>query len=777
MRKAFVWCALLVAMCSLVPAMAQDCEALVVDETGLIGGQATAVQKAAQELVNDGADVRVWLIKSFGRAGNLDIYKEDAQRRCRSWQAPDGDLKNNMIVVMVSVGDKKAGIYGGSLWYEEFGSETDNIRMEEMGPRFREDDWAGGLAAALRRIHQLIANYKARSTGAPAVAQAPPVHSAPPAPPVVIQTEPTDFTGLWFVLFVALALGALIAGIMFFMRQAERRAKREKAQQRAKIAKQGCVSLSTATGSDFPVFVARVKSICSRASNEDGKPILEKLEQLTRDRGNAVIKFGQLETSAGDPDREGLDVGAYDAMAEAYEGASSDFTKVKSSMEAIDRDTKSLLTLIEQLPSEIEQATEFLTTAITEINAVGDQGYKVQAMRSMHESASQRLSGALSACTQKKFKEGRRFCQEAVDYARTATQAAKQLPATKADVDQKLDSALADLRELDERGLVLAGEAFERISEAYNEACWKPVRGNGTEAENRLDRAQETHAEAVKLASMDQQDWTKATELIGDVTRLIDEARSLLRSIHELDKHLAQAKADATSEISEARADIQKAEQFIVTHDDDVREELETQLADAQASLKEAESELSQQKPNYLEVVRIARKANESADRILAEARSEHEAAERLRERAARSIRSAERSVSACKEYLEDHSSDVGSIAASLGEVVSLLGRVRSGRTLEEQISLAAAAQQKADAVLKRAQVAVEEEESARRRRAAARRASHDSWGTRSSGSVFSGSGSSRGSFGSSGSFGSRGSFGSSGSIGGGRSFGKSGGW
>ena len=226
MRRAFVWFALLAVMCSLAPAMAQDCESLVVDETGLLSGRTVEITSAAQELVNDGGDVRVWVIKSFGRAGNLDIFKEDTQRRCRSWQARDGDLKNNMIVVMVSVGDKKAGIYGGSLWYEEFGSATDSIRMEEMGPRFSEDDWAGGLAAALRRIHQLIANYKARSTGAPAVAQAPPVHVAPPPPPVVIQTEPTDLTGLWFVLMAVVVIGAVVLVVLFFMRRAEQKAKR-----------------------------------------------------------------------------------------------------------------------------------------------------------------------------------------------------------------------------------------------------------------------------------------------------------------------------------------------------------------------------------------------------------------------------------------------------------------------------------------------------------------------------------------------------------------------
>jgi ABC-type transporter Mla subunit MlaD len=101
--------------------------------------------------------------------------------------------------------------------------------------------------------------------------------------------------------------------------------------------------------------------------------------------------------------------------------------------------------------------------------------------------------------------------------------------------------------------------------------------------------------------------------------------------------------------------------------------------------------------PNPILVVKYARSANDQADTVLASARAEAEQTVRLRAKAETALREAERLVSKAKEYIEDHSSDVGANAkANLRKAKENLDTARDTSDLERCIAFAEGAEEKA---------------------------------------------------------------------------------
>src|SRR3990172_5816286 len=135
MRK-FFFLLILAVMAVPVWAQAIDCNALVQDQAGVLGAGLSQVTTAAQDLVNAGADVRVLTDRSFAPQGNLDQYQAARQRSCASWQSADGGRKNNLIVFVVAVGDRKVGLYYGEEWRTALDAKwsgilSNRVRSEE----------------------------------------------------------------------------------------------------------------------------------------------------------------------------------------------------------------------------------------------------------------------------------------------------------------------------------------------------------------------------------------------------------------------------------------------------------------------------------------------------------------------------------------------------------------------------------------------------------------------------------------------------------------------
>jgi hypothetical protein len=178
----------------------------------------------------------------------------------------------------------------------------------------------------------------------------------------------------------------------------------------------------------------------------------------------------------------------------------------------------------------------------------------------------------------------------------------------------------------------------------------------------------------------------------------LDEAESFIKSITELQTNLKAAERDFPAEIDAAEADIKKAWDYINKYDDDIRESLEDDLRAAEKKVDETRSELNKEKPDFFVVCSLAREANESADKILVQARDEHEAAERLRAKAASAKRDATSKVSIAKEYIQDHSGVVKAFAKkSLADAEDSLRLFDTVDDTEMKITLAIKAQKLAE--------------------------------------------------------------------------------
>ena len=188
----------------------------------------------------------------------------------------------------------------------------------------------------------------------------------------------------------------------------------------------------------------------------------------------------------------------------------------------------------------------------------------------------------------------------------------------------------------------------------------------------------------------------------------------------------------------------------------------------AEAVLERARLEEAKTKPDYPEIIKLAQTANSAADLILEKSRSEHEKMERLRKKRTNLEISVKTAYSKAKEYIEDHSSDIGvSAKNSLNNAKQNLDSLITGTNLEKEVGFLETAEKQANEAYTKAENDFNDAESKRMRRRRAAAASYSSpsgssiFGRSSgSGSVFSRSGSSSGrgrGFGGSRSFGSSG--------------------
>ena len=141
-----------------------------------------------------------------------------------------------------------------------------------------------------------------------------------------------------------------------------------------------------------------------------------------------------------------------------------------------------------------------------------------------------------------------------------------------------------------------------------------------------------------------------------------------------------------------------KAWDYIKLYDDDIRESLEDDLRSAENKIETAREELKAPKPDFFKVCKLAREANESADKILVQARDEHDSAERLRAKAISSRRDANARVSIAMKYIEDHHPVVHQEARNyLINAVEALRQADTATDVNSQISLAAASESDAN--------------------------------------------------------------------------------
>jgi len=94
---------------------ANYCSDQIIDETGTINsGQVEKIAQAIKPLSNEGADVKVRILKDLKGHPNLEHLKNSGIEKCGSWKGTQaGSMKNNLVLFIVALTEKKTAVYYG----------------------------------------------------------------------------------------------------------------------------------------------------------------------------------------------------------------------------------------------------------------------------------------------------------------------------------------------------------------------------------------------------------------------------------------------------------------------------------------------------------------------------------------------------------------------------------------------------------------------------------------------------------------------------------------
>ncbi|QQG45694.1 MAG: TPM domain-containing protein [Candidatus Sungiibacteriota bacterium] len=689
------------------------CDTRVYDSAGVLDNNDRArLEEAAARLVSAGAEVRVRVSKTLNGSANIDAYEKQVERQCASWQATDGNRKNNLVVLMVATQARKSGIFYGSEWKPALDGAWNKVRTQHMNPSFRDGRWADGVVKGLNAVGELLE----QQMRAPVVAPAP-----PPSPQVVVvqpnqPSAPTDYSGLWTVMKLMLGLIVLVGLAMLLGAFLKRREGQRAARQKAMLAKQDAASRINTLDDELVTLEAVVGAMVNKVSEEDAEPLRDGMVRAQKLFASAAENFHGLGQAANDPERPGLTVAEYEAIAQSYGVVVAKLYEARGIKDEINKRVFQLSSLIADSAKVVAAVNTAITTATQNIAEVRKQGFLTSTADTLLLQAQTKLKEADSAIQQKRYGEAHKTALSAGELVQKAVTSAEELPKIKQELTTGIVAASGRIETVN-TGIAAAKEVFDRISEKYAKTSWESVRGNGTEARKRVESAERTTMTLQAMVSMDKQEWDKARAGLKEATTWLDEAESLLRSIHEREKGLALAERDASKEVIAAEVDIRKARDYVHQYDDEIKDTVEAELRKAERVVVKAKQELVQEKPDFPLVVKLAKEANDTADEILLEAISEHEAAERLRAKAKNIMRDAERAVSKAQEYIEDHKHDVGSSAKGyLSDAQKYLGRAQAALVFEDKISLAEKGQKKGNEAYSKAKDDVEDAHESSRR-------------------------------------------------------------
>ena len=311
--------------------------------------------------------------------------------------------------------------------------------------------------------------------------------------------------------------------------------------------------------------------------------------------------------------------------------------------------------------------------------AVERQGFRLDASRQALAEADQALAEAVAAL--------QRGEPDAAIPQLDAAQARLEAAIAQGSGAPALAQANAQrIAELEQRGL----RAAERIAEGrrvfdivdeFAESAWSDIRGNGSEAQAAADRAYEHWKRARAANSMEAQQFLFAQEQLDAAEQELAFVDQLIEAIIQRLKALEEARDAARALLAEAERSIAAGEEFVRAHDPEVGKVPEAQLREAAAQLAIARAEAQQEKPDWLRLAAAASAADRLADEALAQARSEAETMQKLRQQADRLQPIIAGEVNKIARFVNVHDADI--TPASVAALRNLLERFEQAQALD----------------------------------------------------------------------------------------------
>jgi uncharacterized membrane protein YgcG len=669
-----------------VAGLAQSTDQIpVIDGANLFGNKLDQVTTAAIKLNSQGADVRIRTIMTYSPSGNLDQYEAQLEKQNPSWLGTDGNIKNNLILLLISLQERQTGLYYGDYWVDIIGDRWLKIQTDIMIPLFSQGDYAGGAVRGLAEIQRLIESSLKTQTAVSSQATAQPQTTAPSG---------SGF-GWWWVILLVIVF--LVAGVVIYLSSKNSRVRRQAVGQKALLAKQAAASGIHELTEKVQMLEIKVNVISEKVTPEEALPLRDGLQKAGSLVDLSSQRYSELAHSAGDPENPRLTESQLTVIETEYSKIVENLRQARDTEKGVEDRINTVQQEIEDFPKKVSGVNAAIETALAKQEELKQAGFKSAYPAELVAKGRLTLGQAQELFSKKHISEGLKYVDLAEDQIQQAIQAAEDMPRKKQEAEAAIPALATRIEHVKETAN-RSRDVFERLYQAYAPANWESIRGNGTEAENRINWALEALEDARLASGMEQQEWHKSLELVKKGNDWLTEAETLIKSIIELEEKLAAERLAAPNEVDAAQADVTRAWDYIRLYDDDIRESLEDDLQAAEKKNETAREELKQEKPDYFKAGKLAREANEAADKILLQARSEHEAAERLRAKAVTVRRDAAARVAIASKYIEVHHPSVkGEARNYLVNAIDSLRQAEAALDTESQISLAAKAESAAE--------------------------------------------------------------------------------
>ncbi|MEI8308791.1 MAG: hypothetical protein WCF99_17145 [Chloroflexales bacterium] len=282
-----------------------------------------AVQRAAQPLINRGAEVAIYLVQSGDASDFRSRLTKDGLLR-------DGLYRTKMIAIYVALDSRYSSISSGDGWNEALAvnNNRDLIRTQKLNPGLSSSDYTGAFTATLGAIEAAIVS--------------------PPSPNGSLNVSTTPLAILGLVLALTIGGGALYAG--------RRRAAKIKADadRQLKDAREGAAALITELGQRFRN--AEEKAQYDRVSYAP-----RDVDRLHEAQAAAKDRFVTVQTRFDDVGEhlerdEKPQLAQINATAAAYIQVRDEAASVVENLAAVEQIRASLDELARQAPGEIARA-------------------------------------------------------------------------------------------------------------------------------------------------------------------------------------------------------------------------------------------------------------------------------------------------------------------------------------------------------------------------------------------------------------------------------------
>lgn len=208
----------------------------------------------------------------------------------------------------------------------------------------------------------------------------------------------------------------------------------------------------------------------------------------------------------------------------------------------------------------------------------------------------------------------------------------------------------------------------------YAESSRASVIGNIDAVREMVTAARAATADGQQSLGSDEPGAT--VRAVRTAQQAVQEAGRLLDAIDSLATSLRQAEAAAGTRFAAAAADVQGARTALTGSD---RADLNGRLAEAEATLQQAQQAMTAERPDYLAATRLIAQADSAADQILADLKEEAERRDRERRLLDTQLQTAAAEYDRTADFISARRRLIGSVARTrLAEAARHLERART---------------------------------------------------------------------------------------------------